>query len=1135
MFTSAGRAGVGRGIGAARIAALVAVQGLAIGLATNPASAGVDVTTTLVASDPALVLDQAASLATEGRLVYARRLLIELSSPARSASLSVEQSQQLAGLFRRVSERLAKLDPVELSLQKAELAVVENDLVTAERQGRAAMAMVEDDAQRARALEVQARVDSQRAEIASEFDVLLARGHEALSMGRLDEAAALASALNRAGLPLAGDRADALDALLGDVSDARLGAEGFAAAAAFEQPGTVRRQEQQPGDEAAPPVEDLPDDDASSAQPEQPPAQGEDVIRAAREQAAQTLLSEADAAFDAQRYQEAIDKYEQVTRAQREFLPAGEVQRAQQRLTDARLLLRGNLGPGDSVLGQEIGRQALVRQQTDAEFNNLLQQAQAQLSSGDAQGARQSVARAEFTLNSARGFFAEADYRARLDKATQLKTQIDQREDEIRRRAVDQRTRELEQQARERESQLQADKDRRIREAIERARALQQESKYAEALEVVNQVLFLDPVNPAGLLLRDLLEDSLVYRQYQGIQRDKEQSYSFQAIQNEEAMRAPRNVIEYPTDWPRISQARGEAGAYVEPPENRAVLATIEGTRMPARFSDNTLRDALNYVATYTRLNIDVDWNSLDEIGISGDDLVTLTLSDVPASVVLDRVLDKVSPDDLSRASWAVRDGILTVGSKESLDTYRVLHVYDIRDLVIEVPDWEEAPEFDLQSVLQSSQGGGGQSPFTDANDDDRERIPLEDRVQEIVDLIQQLIDFEGWQDNGGSVGSISPLAAQLVIVNTPRNHREIKGLLDTLRAQRAMQINVETRFLLVNQDYFEQIGFDLDIYFNSNNNQVRAARAGDPTIQASDYFDFTQGGLKRAVTGAVAPNAPATTVANTALTQGVVNPRSTSVVGGEQNSLGIAEGAAGGAGLGDFATGVLTAAPALGIAGQFLDDIQVDFLIKATQADQRSVTLTAPRLTFTNGQIANIYVVTQTSFVSDLQPVVSDSAVGFDPEVDVVSEGVLLLVDGVVSADRRYVTMNVDAAVATVDDFGEETVTAVAGGQLVNSADTGSVVQLPVVTVTRVQTTVTVPDQGTILLGGQRLVSEYEVESGVPVLSKIPIINRFFSNRIEAKEESTLMILLKPTVLIQNEEEEKNFPGLIDSLGLGG
>ena len=73
--------------------------------------------------------------------------------------------------------------------------------------------------------------------------------------------------------------------------------------------------------------------------------------------------------------------------------------------------------------------------------------------------------------------------------------------------------------------------------------------------------------------------------------------------------------------------------------------------------------------------------------------------------------------------------------------------------------------------------------------------------------------------------------------------------------------------------------------------------------------------------------------------------------------------------------------------------------------------------------------------------------------------------------------------------------------------------------------------------MGGQRLTTEYEVETGVPVLSKIPILNRFFTNRIESKEEQTLLILIKPTVLIQNENEEVQFPGLLDSIraGMGG
>ena len=136
------------------------------------------------------------------------------------------------------------------------------------------------------------------------------------------------------------------------------------------------------------------------------------------------------------------------------------------------------------------------------------------------------------------------------------------------------------------------------------------------------------------------------------------------------------------------------------------------------------------------------------------------------------------------------------------------------------------------------------------------------------------------------------------------------------------------------------------------------------------------------------------------------------------------------------------------------------------------------------------------------------------------------------ISSDRRYVTLNIDTAVSQAQQpFRQVAVTAAVGGQLQSSATTQSFIELPTVNTTRVQTTVTVPDEGTVLLGGQRIISEVETESGVPVLSKLPIINRFFTNRVQAKNESTLLILVKPTILIQTEEEEKNFPGLGDAV----
>jgi general secretion pathway protein D len=72
------------------------------------------------------------------------------------------------------------------------------------------------------------------------------------------------------------------------------------------------------------------------------------------------------------------------------------------------------------------------------------------------------------------------------------------------------------------------------------------------------------------------------------------------------------------------------------------------------------------------------------------------------------------------------------------------------------------------------------------------------------------------------------------------------------------------------------------------------------------------------------------------------------------------------------------------------------------------------------------------------------------------------------------------------------------------------------------VQTRVSVPDGGTLLLGGQKISAEVEKEAGVPVLSKVPILGRLFSNRTLVKDHKILLILVKPTIILQEERENE-------------
>jgi len=86
-------------------------------------------------------------------------------------------------------------------------------------------------------------------------------------------------------------------------------------------------------------------------------------------------------------------------------------------------------------------------------------------------------------------------------------------------------------------------------------------------------------------------------------------------------------------------------------------------------------------------------------------------------------------------------------------------------------------------------------------------------------------------------------------------------------------------------------------------------------------------------------------------------------------------------------------------------------------------------------------------------------------------------------------------------------------------------VIQEPEIQLTEVKTTVSVPDGGTLLLGGQTLSGEITKEAGVPVLSKIPFLKRLFTNRSQAKDDVVVLILVRPTIIIQREAEQKQFP----------
>ena len=201
-----------------------------------------------------------------------------------------------------------------------------------------------------------------------------------------------------------------------------------------------------------------------------------------------------------------------------------------------------------------------------------------------------------------------------------------------------------------------------------------------------------------------------------------------------------------------------------------------------------------------------------------------------------------------------------------------------------------------------------------------------------------------------------------------------------------------------------------------------------------------------------------------------------------------------------------------------------------------------APKVMLQNGQMGSVSDYTQMPFVTSVIPVVADFAIGYQPIITTLNHGNVLNVQATASNDRQSVRLALNPLFTTLvrvetfrfigdDEQSEETQTtrddasAIAPdprqtSRRTTTARSGITIQQPIIATFSVQTTVTCPDGGTVLLGGMKRLSEGRVEAGTPILNKIPYIQRLFANTAIGMDTQSVMIMVTPRIIIQEEEE---------------
>lgn len=621
------------------------------------------------------------------------------------------------------------------------------------------------------------------------------------------------------------------------------------------------------------------------------------------------------------------------------------------------------------------------------------------------------------------------------------------------------------------------------------ARQLTQQGRYGDALKVIDQIISIDPKNDYAVGVRQLVQDRKSFQEQRRIMEKIERNTTDLLTGADEARVPIPDLLVYPEDWPDLAAMRDATLARERGGSTDAAVESTLAKQLPElRFDGVPLVDVVEFLRDTTNANIFVNWSAIEAAGIDKNTPITTRLKNVKFSKVLGIVLDSAG-GGVIRLGYTIDDGVITISTQEDLAKNVSTRTYDIRDLLVNITNFQ-APTFTPSS---GGQGGGGGNVFqTTSNNQNNNEGERDTIVEQIQQLITDTIATDTWKVNGGLIGAIQELGGQLIVTQTPENQTAISNLLEKLRETRAIQVNVEARFLTVQRNFLEEVGVDFDFQFNIDPNF---------TNNFNPNSDFSPILVRQNSVGQTNTGGPLGFTAPGSLVTGL-----NTNLGNEAqlNQYGLTTG-----------------------VNAYLDDFRASLLLRAVQLGQNATTLTAPRVTLFNGQRAFIRVSTIQNYVSDLNPSVGTGVVGYDPQIDQIQTGVLLDVTATVSADRRYVTLTVLPTLQrliALRQFAFSTQTQI-------TSDTGpaqpvqTFVQLPEFEVTQLQTTVSVPDRGTLLLGGQTLMGEIERESGVPVLSKIPFLKRLFTNRGTARDQQILLILIKPTIILQREIEQNSFP----------
>ena len=634
----------------------------------------------------------------------------------------------------------------------------------------------------------------------------------------------------------------------------------------------------------------------------------------------------------------------------------------------------------------------------------------------------------------------------------------------------------IQQSKREQEAQSLDFIENHIRALRRRATAARENHNYDKAGELYEKILSLNPHDEDARNHHRLSREHHHIQQLDKLLRANIDNYRKAVIGVLESSVIYQDIFRYPDkdEWIRLSPkvvTIEEQIAKFESPLEKEIRRKLAQSITYGLEEPVPLREALNDLQGLTGVNFFIQSSDI------GDAEVQLeTLNNLPLSNVLAFLL-KSAGDGVG---YVIKEGAVVIAEdEEQLQEPKYLRFYEISDLVDKRPDF---PADDLALEEMAGQSDVDAAADIAFGDDEEEAAGDVYEKDELLSLIARELnaggDAEGEEEVEGI--RIHP-GGKLMALTTLQNHIKLAKILERFRKATGMMVTVESRFLDIQDNFLESIGI------NIGNPQANFLPNTIPDIDGNGTalnpgYEFTDAGgemnLRVASIGALS------------------NP-----LGSQVNPFNLS-----GTGGGSYQVNAINP-----------DRFVLEALLTGVAKDQEIRRLNSPRVTAFNTQTAHTLVVNQAAYIQDLEVNQTGVIPVINPVIGVLNTGSILEVRPTISFDRKYVVLEIQPTLA--EQIGEsQALLNLSGGF------TTVPVQLPIVSVTKIKTTVNVPDGGTVLLGGLKREVKQKASIGLPALRRIPLANLFFGRNANAALRSNLFVLINVHITVVHEEEARLF-----------